>query len=127
MNYEIGKDECVIDVIANNPSQFDGRQVQIERSMMNALVFEARESGEENVALSVVDKALIYDVTMPGEVVTKLQFADCGIGCVLLTEVVADDIKDCTLIKDYKLCEDSSNIIAVKYKEQARELPREQQ
>lgn len=105
---KIKRNECPINAIANDPERFNDKIVKVEKEMMEKLINEAREADEKNVkvkdCLCGESDVTGYEVTIPGEIETKLFFikkmTHWGRGVAhdyYLAEVKADDIKGCKL------------------------------
>lgn len=112
---KIKRDECPINIIAENPEKFNGKIVKVERDMVERLIDEAVAENEKNmtaIELKGQDKweevysSTQINVRIPGEVETNLSFIEkmkfCGrnVSCeYYLIDVQADDIKGCSLSK----------------------------
>lgn len=115
----IKKNECPINAIAERVSTFQGKLISITRPMMQKLVDEAMEAGEENVQTTkLADNETKYDVVIPGEITTKLSMVlkeDNGIDTVFLLSVEAEDIPGLRLNDNYKVCPGWHNTVHFEY------------
>lgn len=97
----IKKDDCPINVIAQNIGYFQDKQVSITNKMMEKLVNEAKEAGEENVKITELKNGNVqYDIVIPGEVTTKISMVQVDGSSVRLLSVEADDIQGLKLNSD---------------------------
>lgn len=119
MKQIIKKNECPINAIAENIHKFQGKQVTITREMMQKLVDEAMEADEKNVEITQLEaNETKYDVTIPGEITTKLSMIlteHNGVETIFLLSVEAEDIPGLKLNQDYKMCPGWQNFIDFEY------------